>query len=52
MSDIEDLLKKNGIPHKKVKIKMNPKLVKAVRDYIMEIEEAHRRAGKSKLFFK
>ncbi len=50
--DIVDLLKKYGIPFKIVKIKFDPEIEKAVHDYVMEIEEAHRRASKSKLRFK
>ncbi len=49
--DIIELLEKSGIPFKIVTIKMDPKIEKAVRDYVMKIEEAHKRAANSKLHF-
>lgn len=45
-------LKKAGIPFEIVTIKTDPKTEKEVRDYVMGIEEAHKRAAKSKLIFK
>ena len=51
MFDIMNELKKRGIPFKIVKIKTDPKIEKAVRDYVMKIEEAHKKAANSKLHF-
>lgn len=50
--DIIEELKKRGIPFKIEKIEPNPKIEKAVRKYVMKIEEGHKRAANSKLFFK
>lgn len=44
-------MKKAGIPCKIIKIKFDPKIEKEVRDYLMKIEEAHKKAAKSKLIF-
>lgn len=46
------MLEKSGIPFKIVKIKIDPKIEKDVHDYVMGIEEAHKRAANSKLVFK
>ena len=51
MSDLIEELKKAGIPFKIVKIEWDPELEKAVRDYVMKIEEAHKKAAESKLRF-
>jgi len=51
-SDIIELLKKSGIPFKIVKIKFDPEIERQVKNYVMRIEEAHRRAAESRLRFK
>jgi hypothetical protein len=48
---IAEALVKAGIPHKTVIIKIDQKIEKEVRDFIMAIEKAHQKAGKSKLHF-
>ncbi len=50
-SGILGMFKKSGIPFQIVKIRIDPKIQKQVRDYVLNIEEAHRRAAKSKLCF-
>jgi len=50
--DIIETLEKAGITYKIIRIQLDPKIRKAVYDYVQNIEEAHRRAAKSKLRFK
>lgn len=49
--DILSLLKKSGTPFKIVTIKRDLKTEKEVCDYVMKIEEAHKKAANSKLRF-
>ena len=50
--DLLELLRKSGLPFKVVKIKIDPEIEREVNKYVQSIEEAHRRAAKSKLRFK
>lgn len=51
ISKLEKELRKAGIPFRKVTIEIDPSITNAVHDYIMKIEEAHKRAAESKLRF-
>jgi flagellar motor component MotA len=48
---IAEAFMKSGLPFTVVKIEIDPKIEKAVRKYIGDIEKAHRRAAHSKLRF-
>lgn len=45
-------LKRRGIPFKIVSIDIDPKIERQVNEYVKTIEEAHGRAGKSRLNFR
>ena len=51
MNGIVELLKKSKIPFTVVRIKIDPEIRKQVDRYVQSIENAHKRAGESKLHF-
>lgn len=51
-AQIINAFKKAGIECMRIRIKINPQREKDVSDYVMGIEEAHRKAAKSKLIYK
>lgn len=48
---IINAFKKAGIECTRIQLKFNPQWKKNVRDYVMGIEKAHRRAANSRLIF-
>lgn len=49
---LERELRRGGIPFKIAQIQINPRLEAVINEYVMGIEEAHKKAAKSKLFFR
>ncbi|MDO8621254.1 MAG: hypothetical protein Q7R31_03150 [Candidatus Levybacteria bacterium] len=50
-AQIINAFKKAGIKCTRITINLNPQGKKDVRDYVMRIEEAHRKAAESELIF-
>ncbi len=51
MKNLIKELRKRGMSFGIVEIKIDPKIKRAVRKYVLGIEEAHKKAAKSKLRF-
>jgi hypothetical protein len=49
---VRELLEKRGILFEIISVDVDPKIEREVNDYVMGIEEAHRRAASSKLKFR